>query len=63
MFRTLGKLVPKAVKDADVRCLANDRKTIRSGAKNCWAYWLEGGGIGNPKVDQYLWLTTEGVEC
>lgn len=60
-FRTLGKKVKEEVLDADIKCLAADFKTVRAGAANCWPLWLEGQAVN--KVDQYLWLTTEGVAC
>jgi len=46
-FRTIGEKVATttsegAVKDEDIKCLAADFTTVRTGAANCWAYWIEG---------------------
>jgi hypothetical protein len=45
--------------------------TVRTGAANCWAHWIEGATlvIGNDnsnapiKQDQFVWLTQEGISC
>lgn len=70
-FRTIGETVGTNVRDADVQCLAADFTTVRTGADNCWSYWLEGStqeiGInldGTPvREDSFIWLTNEGVSC
>ena len=55
-----------------ITCLAKDGKTIRKGAKNCWAHWvnkpvLVGADINNKQAkmndDYFVWLTTEGITC
>lgn len=59
------------VLDSDIQCLAADNVTVRNGSANCWPYWIEGGDIeiglkadlSVIKQDQFIWLTTEGVEC
>lgn len=64
-FRTIGEDVGINVKDEDVRCLAADHMTIRTGKANCWPFWIEGGTVevgvkldGTPvKQDKFVWLT------
>lgn len=45
--------------------------TIRTGAANCYAYWIEGADLvigqktngDSIKQDRFIWLTNEGVTC
>lgn len=60
-FRTVGSKVPSEVLDANVSCLAADRRTVRAGKANCYPYWLENQKLDG--VDQYLWLTNESIAC
>jgi len=51
--------------------LAADFTTVRTGATNCWAYWIEGQeqeigvDLGGTviKQDTFVWLTNEGISC
>jgi len=59
------------VKEDQIRCLANDLITVRTGSENCFPYWLEGEEIVIGKklddtdfrMDKFTWLTNESVEC
>jgi len=44
-FRTLGESVGTNILDEQIKCLAADNVTVRTGAANCWPYWLEGANI------------------
>lgn len=77
MFRTIGDVISKVdaeenisegnVKDADIKCLAADFRTVRTTSANCWPFWLEGSTIeigvkrdGTAIKDEMMvWLTTE----
>lgn len=71
IFRTIGETVGTNVRESDIRCLAADYFTVRTGSENCWPYWLEGQiqDVGKQldgtviKQDNFVWLTTEGIEC
>lgn len=71
IFRTIGETVGKNITDEQIKCLGADFTTIRTGAANCWPFWIEGGTIeigvaldGKPiKQDKFVWLTQEGVTC
>lgn len=45
VFRTIGEDVGVNVKDENVKCLAADFMTIRTGKANCWPFWIEGGTV------------------
>ena len=44
-FRSIGEKVGENVKNEDVRCLAADFMTIKTGKENCYPFWIEGGTI------------------
>jgi len=46
--------------------------TVKTGSKNCWAYWVSGTSVSvgtdiatnkNILQDRYIWLTQEGITC
>merc|ERR1711939_724735 len=59
-FRTLGEK-KEAVLDSEIKCLSKSGTEVKTGRANCWPYYIEGQTIS--KLDQYVWLTLEGVEC
>lgn len=45
MFRTYGETVGTNLDNNDIKCLAADLRTIRTGKENCWPYWIEGSAV------------------
>lgn len=60
-YRTLGHKADE-VTDAQIRCLNREGTKELTGRKNCWAYYVEGSKVID-RLDQYTWLSLEGVEC